>query len=917
MVAERSDETSLKILHVMRAPLGGLFRHVLDLTHEQIARGHCVGLITDSTTGGTRADDVLAELAPTLALGLTRVPMTRLPSPTDISALAHVIARCRATQPDIVHGHGSKGGLYARLSGIRPGGRAGVRCYTPHGGSFNYKPGTAVATLYMGVEKLLARNTDIFLFESVYIGRRFDTEVGATCALRRVVHNGIGPAETLSVQPDADADDFLYVGELRAAKGIDTFIDALAEVGRRSGRTPTALLVGTGPEEQELAARATACGLAGYVSFVGAMPARQAFTRGRILVVPSRAESLPYIVLEAAGARIPMIATDVGGISEIFGPYRGRLIPCNNAGRLADAMLCELDRGEELRRRRAEELAAFVTPRFSITNMVDAVMDGYDAALAVKGAEKGAAARAMPVASEPPKQAIAASPTADSKRPEYAPRDPAAEPASARKARLVAVAQSMAGQSAVPAFSSIVLVGLVRIVEFMLIALSGMLIYSFYVVPAGYGPNYYVAIALVAALAIAAFQALDINHVNAFRAPVQYGLRLMGGWTFVFLATLAAVFFLKLEDVFSRVWLLGWYWLGLALLLTERGILSIIVHHLTVSGRLDRRTVIVGGGETAEQLLNDLARQKDTDVRIFGFFDDRTDDRSPDVVAGYPKLGTVEDLVEFARHTRIDLIIFTLPITAEGRILEMLRKLWVLPIDIRLAAHSNKLRFRPRFYSYIGSVPVLDVFDKPITDWNVVLKIAFDKIVGTLTLILLSPLFVAVAIAVKATSKGPILFRQKRYGFNNEVIEVYKFRSMYVDQLDPTASTLVTRDDPRVTPVGRFIRKASLDELPQLFNVVFKGNLSLVGPRPHAVHAKAADRQYDEVVDGYFARHRVRPGITGWAQVNGWRGETDRPEKIQRRVEYDLYYIENWSILFDLYILAITPFALAKTENAY
>ena len=257
MVAERPDETSLKILHVMRAPLGGLFRHVLDLTHEQIARGHRVGLIADSTTGGTRADEVLAELAPALALGLTRVPMTRLPGPSDISALAHVIARCRATQPDIVHGHGSKGGLYARLSGILPGGRACVRCYTPHGGSFNYKPGTAIAALYMGVEKLLARNTDIFLFESAYIGRRFDAQVGATRALRRIVPNGIGPAETLPVQPAADAVDFLYVGELRAAKGIDTLIDALAEVGRRRGRNPRALLVGTGPERA--GTRRTSC----------------------------------------------------------------------------------------------------------------------------------------------------------------------------------------------------------------------------------------------------------------------------------------------------------------------------------------------------------------------------------------------------------------------------------------------------------------------------------------------------------------------------------------------------------------------------------------------------------------------------------------------------------------------------------
>ena len=512
---------------------------------------------------------------------------------------------------------------------------------------------------------------------------------------------------------------------------------------------------------------------------------------------------------------------------------------------------------------------------------------------------------------------MAALSDADLKRLETTPRDPAAKSEPARKGRLAALAESMSGQSAAPAHSPIVLAGLVRIVEFTLIALTGVLIHSYYVVPAGSASVYYAAIALGAVLAIIVFQALDINQVNAFRAPVQEGLRLIAGWTLVFVAALAAIFFLKLEGVFSRVWLLAWYLVGLAALLIERGALAILVRRLTLEGRLDRRTVLVGGSDGAEQLLRDLARLKDTDLRIYGFFDDRTDDRSPDVVAGYPKLGTVDDLVEFARHTRIDLIIFTLPITAERRLLEMLRKLWVLPIDIRLAAHTSKLRFRPRSYSYIGSVPMLDVFDKPIADWDVVLKIAFDKIVGTLCLVLLSPLFLAVAIAVKATSKGPILFHQKRYGFNNELIEVYKFRSMYVDRLDPAASRLVTRGDPRVTPVGRFIRKTSLDELPQLLNVVFKGNLSLVGPRPHAVHAKAADREYDEVVDGYFARHRVRPGITGWAQVNGWRGETDTPEKIQRRVEHDLYYIENWSILFDLYILAITPFALAKTENAY
>jgi exopolysaccharide biosynthesis polyprenyl glycosylphosphotransferase len=212
---------------------------------------------------------------------------------------------------------------------------------------------------------------------------------------------------------------------------------------------------------------------------------------------------------------------------------------------------------------------------------------------------------------------------------------------------------------------------------------------------------------------------------------------------------------------------------------------------------------------------------------------------------------------------------------------------------------------------------VLDVLDQPITDWDVVMKWLFDKVVGTAALVALSPVMLFTALAIKLDSRGPVLFKQRRYGFNNELIEVYKFRSMYVDQSDATAAKLVTKDDPRVTRVGRFIRKTSLDELPQLLNVVLVGNLSLVGPRPHAVNAKAEEQRYDEAVDGYFARHRVKPGITGWAQVNGWRGETDTHEKIQRRVEHDLYYIENWSVLFDLYIMFRTPRALLKAENAY
>ena len=181
---------------------------------------------------------------------------------------------------------------------------------------------------------------------------------------------------------------------------------------------------------------------------------------------------------------------------------------------------------------------------------------------------------------------------------------------------------------------------------------------------------------------------------------------------------------------------------------------------------------------------------------------------------------------------------------------------------------------------------------------------------------MLRPVLLAAAIAVKATSKGPILFKQKRHGFNNETINVFKFRSMYTDMQDITAAKAVTKGDPRVTPVGRFLRKSSIDELPQLFNVL-TGGLSLVGPRPHAVLAQTHDRVYADVVEGYFARHRVKPGVTGWAQINGWRGEIDSDEKIRFRTAYDLYYIENWSLWFDLKILFLTPIRLLNTENAY
>ncbi|HMM91853.1 undecaprenyl-phosphate glucose phosphotransferase [Bradyrhizobium sp.] len=488
-----------------------------------------------------------------------------------------------------------------------------------------------------------------------------------------------------------------------------------------------------------------------------------------------------------------------------------------------------------------------------------------------------------------------------------------------RRRRLTPAALAVSNEKVGRAYSPIVIAGAVRLIDFAMLSAIGVALYFALVVPQkDFHWEFLAAIFGVAVTTVICFQAADIYQVQLFRGQLRQMTRMISSWAFVFLLFIGVSFIVKLGSEISRLWLTAFFAGGLAALVAGRLFLRSLVRGWARQGRLDRRTIIVGADQSGEQLVEALEAEDDSDIKVLGVFDDRNDDRAMDTCAGSPKLGKVDDIVEFARRTRIDLVLFALPISAETRILEMLKKLWVLPVDIRLSAHTNKLRFRPRSYSYVGEVPTLDVFEAPITDWDLVMKWLFDHVVGFLILLPALPVMGLVALAVKLDSPGPVLFRQKRFGFNNERIDVFKFRSMYHHQADPTASKVVTRNDPRVTRVGRFIRKTSLDELPQLFNVVFKSNLSLVGPRPHAVQGKLQSRLFDEAVDGYFARHRVKPGITGWAQINGWRGEVDTDEKIQKRVEFDLYYIENWSVLFDLYILLKTPVALmTKSENAY
>ena len=465
--------------------------------------------------------------------------------------------------------------------------------------------------------------------------------------------------------------------------------------------------------------------------------------------------------------------------------------------------------------------------------------------------------------------------------------------------------------------SPVVVQGVVRAIEFSIVTAIGGGLYEFYVRTSDLTAStpYLAVSAGMALLMTMIFDATGLYKIPSLRSPVAQLSRMGLCWTSLFAFLVAAAFFLKIGTNFSRVWLLAWYITGAMTLTVSRTVVAGVVKGWMQQGRLLRRAVVIGGGGEGEALLRRL-EQEDSDIRICGVFDDRAEGRVGDSIAGYPKLGSVAEIAEFVRSTRIDLVLVALPQRAEQRLIEVARRVMELPVDIRLSTLAAKLRLSPRAYSYIGAIPFLDIADRPIANWSVVRKFLFDEIIATFALAALSPVMLLTALAIKLDSKGPILFKQKRYGFNNELIEVYKFRSMYSNLSDANAVKLVTKGDPRVTRVGQFIRKTSIDELPQLFNVL-TGTLSLVGPRPHALQAKAAEKLYQDAVDGYFARHRVKPGLTGWAQINGWRGETDTEEKIRKRVECDLYYIDHWSVALDLYILLKTPFALLSSENAY
>jgi glycosyltransferase involved in cell wall biosynthesis len=370
----------LRILHAVRAPVGGIFRHIVDLANGQADRGHEVGIVADSLTGGERAAKALAEIAPRMKLGVYRIGIHRDPRPADLLVWMHFVRMVRKLKPNVLHGHGAKAGVFLRLRGRASG---TIRVYTPHGGSLHYPLSTTKGAIYSRLERALMNNTDLFLFESAFARDTYQRTIGTPKGLVRCVFNGVTADEFDPVAKADDSTDLVYVGEFRRIKGADLLIDALARL-HADRKSLTLTLAGDGEETAALKAQVEKLGLSRSVRFIGHVKARHGFSKGRLLVVPSRGDSMPYVVIEAAAAGIPMVAANVGGIPEILGEHTDALFAPNMIGAMADAIETALD-DPEAAQARAKALRERIFLHFSQKAMVEGVLAGYRDAFAASG----------------------------------------------------------------------------------------------------------------------------------------------------------------------------------------------------------------------------------------------------------------------------------------------------------------------------------------------------------------------------------------------------------------------------------------------------------------------------------------------------------------------------------------------------
>lgn len=376
----------LRILQILRAPVGGLFRHVFDLTQALAARGHEIGIVADSLHTDALTEQRLATLSPSCKLGIHSLPIPRMFGPEDLTTPLKVRALAKRLEIDVLHGHGAKGGLNARLG--RLGHRDRVALYTPHGGVLNFRPGSAAGGAFRMIERAIMSATDAFVFESAFAREAYLEQIGTPRAPYPVVHNGLTPAEFVPITPLPDAADFVFIGEFRVAKGIPYLLDALAGCRRSDGKPATLAMAGGGQDLSMVEARIAQPDLAGRVRLLGVRPARDALQNGRVVVIPSLAESLPYVILEAAAAALPVISTQVGGIAEIYGPTAGSLIPAADTPALRAAMQKALD---DPGAAQAEAMArlAFIRTGFSVEHMTDQIEAMYRTALAARTKRAG------------------------------------------------------------------------------------------------------------------------------------------------------------------------------------------------------------------------------------------------------------------------------------------------------------------------------------------------------------------------------------------------------------------------------------------------------------------------------------------------------------------------------------------------
>jgi len=455
--------------------------------------------------------------------------------------------------------------------------------------------------------------------------------------------------------------------------------------------------------------------------------------------------------------------------------------------------------------------------------------------------------------------------------------------------------------------------GLVGLMDALVIIAVGLAFYFGYV---GWHPenaqNYAAVIAIDVALTVGLLQNARLYEFDTIVGWPCGLRRIIMVCVSVFLVLVAMAFALKVSETFSRVWFFASFGVSMVTICVLRGLFKVAIRRWALSGTLVRNIAVVGAGDQAKTFLGMLCERDTPWKRIVGVFDDRHT-RIGNDVEGVPILGDLDDLVRYVRSRQIDEVVIALPWNADQRLMDLAKRLEELPVHVYLGADLIGYHFPRRSGSMLQGIPVLEVARTPLSGWGGIVKRLEDILLAGFLALFFAPLMALVALAIKLDSPGPVLFRQARYGFNNQAIMVYKFRTMYHGRPPENGVPQASRRDRRVTRIGWFLRRTSLDELPQLFNVL-KGSMSIVGPRPHAVEH---NEQYAELIGGYFGRHKVKPGITGWAQVNGPRGETDQIEKMHARVQHDIYYIENWSLWFDLMILAMTSVVGFVHKQAY